>query len=203
MSSKKPIIAVDIDDVILAETAYIVKYSNENWGHSLVADDYIEDWRKMWGVDDEELQKRVRVLHAPGVQTSYDMIEGALETLGHLAQHFKLVVLSSRRENVRQETIDWVNTFLPNIFADFYFTGFWDSGGQNAHLLTKGELVKSIGASYLIDDQPKHCFAAAEEGVQAILFGDYGVSRSLSLPEGVTRCKDWAAVLEYFDGRKG
>lgn len=199
MMKSRPIIAVDIDDVILAETAFIVKYSNEKWGHTLTHDDYIEDWREMWGVDDEELQKRIKVLHAPGVQTSYDLIDGAYQTLMQLAHRFKLVVLSSRRETVRQETIDWVNTHLPNIFDEFYFTGFWDSGKKDAHLLTKGELVKSIGAAYLIDDQPKHCFAAAEAGVAAVLFGDYGVSRHLSLPQNVTRCKDWAAVARYFE----
>jgi hypothetical protein len=36
-------------------------------------------------------------------------------------------------------------------------------------------------------------------GVQALLFGDYGWNRKEKLVKGVTRVKEWAAVLQYFD----
>ena len=39
--------------------------------------------------------------------------------------------------------------------------------------LTKGMLAKEIKADYLIDDQLKHCSAAAELGIPALLFGVY------------------------------
>ena len=67
---------------------------------------------------------------------------------------------------------------------------------------TKADIVKQIGADYLIDDQPKHCFAAAEAGITSLLFGDYRWNRNVKLPEGVVKVRTWHEVLEYFDGRK-
>lgn len=197
----KQTIAVDIDDVILAEAEFIIDYANKYWGHGLTIDDYREDWASMWAVDAEELEKRIETLHAPGVQTSYAFINGAIEALRQLQKRYTLVVLTSRRADVQQETLDWVDRHLPDLFKEIHFTGFWDTNKPGGHLLTKGELSKQIGADYLIDDQPRHCLAAADAGIEAILFGDYGVSRHLHLPPRVTRCKDWTAVLDYFDGQ--
>jgi hypothetical protein len=50
-----------------------------------------------------------------------------------------------------------------------------------------------------IDDQPKHCVAAADIGIKALLFGEYSWNRTDTLPVGVARVKDWVAVLQYFD----
>lgn len=60
----------------------------------------------------------------------------------------------------------------------------------------KKELIASD-----IDDQLKHCQAAASLGIKAVLLGDYPWNRTEKLPSGVTRCKDWPAVLEYFNER--
>jgi 5'(3')-deoxyribonucleotidase len=138
-------------------------------------------------------------LHAPGLATSYRLLTGGKEVLQELKKDYRLVILTSRREMVKDETLAWLNDVFADVFSEVHFTGFWDTVSEDRYFLTKGELAKQIGADYLIDDQPKHCFAAAEAGVASILFGDYAHSRALELPEGVTRCKDWAAVQEYFE----
>jgi uncharacterized HAD superfamily protein len=196
---KKPVIAVDIDDVLAAEAEFIVAYSNKRWGHDLTAADYAEDWEAMWNVGREEVERRAAELHQPGIQNSYRLLDGAKEALETLKLRYKLIILTSRREILKDETLKWVNDLFAGVFEEVHFTGFWDSLKPDRHLLTKAELAKQIGASYLIDDQPKHCFAAAGVGVKAILFGDYIQTRDLKLPNNVTRCKDWPAVLEYFD----
>ncbi len=86
-------------------------------------------------------------------------------------------------------------------FSQIIFSGIWDDGKQDAHKRTKTEILQSIGADFLIDDQLKHCISAADAGIGAVLFGAYPWNRVDTLPRGVTRCSDWSAVLEYFDGR--
>jgi glycerol uptake facilitator-like aquaporin len=54
-----------------------------------------------------------------------------------------------------------------------------------------------LGASWLIDDNPEHCLSAIAHGIETVLFGEYGWH--FNAPEHLTRCKDWRAVLEYFD----
>jgi len=197
----KPIIAVDIDDVLAAEAAFIVAYSNKRWGHALAVTDYQEFWEAMWDVDHEEAERRAVELHQPGIEGSYEPIQGARDALARLHQKFELVTVTSRRELVRSETLDWLKKHLGDVFSRVLFSGIWDGGKRGAHKLTKTEILQSIGAQFLIDDQLKHCLSAAEAGINAVLFGDYPWNQSDSLAVRVARCSDWKAVLDYFDGR--
>lgn len=197
----KPIIAVDIDDVIVAESEFVIAYSNDKWGHTLTVDDYDEHWARMWGVDHEELLRRAAILHEPGMQTKYRPIKGAKEALEQLSKRYRLVAVTSRRTSIKEETIKWIDELFENVFEQYNFTGFWDSEKPGGHLRTKGDAVKDLGARYLIDDQPKHCISAAAHGIETILYGGYKIGRDLKLPMRVQRCKNWGEVLEYFDGK--
>jgi 5'(3')-deoxyribonucleotidase len=201
--ANKPIIAVDIDDVIVAEAEFIVEYSNRHWGHSLSLEDYREHWGSMWQVGIGEVERRADILHAPGIIRKYRILEDAHYALNALSKNFRLIILTSRRKMVEQETREWLKENFGDVFEKIYFTGFWDNITDNSHLLTKADLSRELNVGYLIDDQPKHCFGAAAHGIKAILFGDYAESRHLEPPEGVTRCSNWQEVLEYFENEKG
>lgn len=198
-NQSKKIIAVDIDDVLASEAEFVVRYSNEHWGTNLTLDDYSEDWGKLWSVDYEERERRAAELNQPGMQVAYPLIAGGFEALQQLKEDYRLIILTSRPKPMWDEIQEWFDGVFPGIFSDIHFTGFWETGKPGGHLMTKGELAKEIGADYIIDDQPKHCFSAAEVGIEAILFGDYGISRDLQLPARVTRCRTWADVQKYFD----
>lgn len=200
--ANKSVIAVDIDDVIVAEAEFIVSYSNDHWGYSLSLDDYREHWGDMWNVEAQEVERRADIIHSPGLSRKYRVLEDAHDVLKTLSADFNLVVLTSRRKRVEEETRQWLDENFKDVFSGVHFTGFWDTITAESHLLTKAEMSKELRVSYLIDDQPKHCFSVAKHGVKAILFGDYAESRHLELPKGVTRCKNWEEVLEYFEHEK-
>lgn len=196
----KKTIAVDVDDVLAAEAEFVVAYSNEHWGHQLSMDDYSENWGAMWNTDWDEVVRRADVLHQSDIVMMYKALEGARDVLEELAKKYKLVILTSRRKIVQAETAKWLNQNFGDLFEEVHYTGFWDSQEEKGHLLTKGQLSKDIGADYLIDDQPKHCLAAAEVGVKTILFGEYSDSKKLTeTRSGISRCKDWQSVRKYFD----
>jgi 5'(3')-deoxyribonucleotidase len=196
-------IAVDVDDVLALSVEAWVAFSNKQWGTHLTADDYHEDWIKLWGVDEEERRRRASHIYTSGLLTTYRSLEQAEAVLQRLARRYKLVITTSRVEDVKQETLDWLERHFGNMFSEIHLTGFYDKfGDAKAVRMTKGALLESIGADYLIDDQPKHCLAAAEVGVTAILFGDYVWNRDVKkLPPAVIRCRDWRAVGKYFDGQ--
>lgn len=198
----KPIIAVDIDDVLAAEAEYVIAYSNKHWGHSLTLDDYTEHWA-FWGIDnmDPEFERRASELHLPGTVSSYRALPGAYDVLKELSRHYELIIVTSRRKIVEEETWQWLDEHFPNLFSRMILTGFWDNADDpNMHLHSKGDILHENGVAYLIDDQVKHCTSATKHGVKAILFGDYASGRSAVLPNEVTRCKDWEAVRRYFNG---
>ena len=195
----KPIIAVDIDDVLAAEAEFVVKFSNEQFGTRLMLEDYSESWNIMWNVDRDEVERRAHILHEPGIVTQYRIIPGGYETLKKLKETYEIIVVTSRRKRVEAETARWLDEHFPDIFSRLVLTGFWDDPRRpDRHLLSKGSLLNDHRVAYVIDDQPKHCLSALDHGIEPILFGDYAESRNVVAPKGVIRCKDWQAVAEFF-----
>ncbi len=197
----KKVIAIDIDDVLAAGAQGFVSFSNDTWGTNLTVEDYDEHWAVMWGVDNEEMKTRAQQIYNSGIIKNFKVIDEAYSVLKKLRSQYKFVVTTSRVTKVKDFTLNWIEENYPDIFDEVHFAGLYDTLTKDSHKLTKAAIVRSIGADFLVDDQPKHCFAAAGVGVQSVLFGDYPWNRSIELPDGVTRCTDWAQVLEYFHGR--
>lgn len=199
-------IAVDIDDVIAIHVPAFIEFSNKRWGTNLKLKDYDDHWAKMWEIDHKEVAKRTVEMDKEKLATSLKPVKGATLVLKKLAENCKLVVTTARRSSMTQETLDWINKYFPEIFDEVHFAGMWDKLDSNKDIdlssrATKNELLLEVGADYLVDDHPKHCFAAAGAGIKSVLFGDYPWNIDMELPEGVTRAKTWKDVLEYFDGR--
>lgn len=204
MAKVKPTIAVDIDDVLAANAEAFVKFSNERWGTTLNPDDYSEHWAEMWKIDYDEESKRRDVIIREKIFTKHEFFDEAKPALEILKKKYRLVIVSSRGPRIRSETIEWINKSFPGVFDEIHFAKIWDA--TDVHTLeklkiTKAEILKQIGANYLIDDQPKHCVAAAEAGVKSIIFGDYMWNRDVKMTKNMVRAKNWQEVLEYFDGR--
>ena len=199
MSDPEKIIAVDIDDVLAANAESFVAFSNERWGTKLATGDYNEHWAEMWGIDNEETEKRAHEFHNSGAIGRYRHYNDAKPVLAELSAYYKLVIITSRRRIVHDETLEWINLHFEDVFQEVHFAGMWDEITKDSSKATKAALCVEIGAGYLIDDQLKHCLAAAEAGLQTLLFGDYSWNYTDSLPDGVTRVRDWAAVKDYFN----
>lgn len=199
----KPVIAVDIDEVLCDGVEDFIQYSNEQFGTKLVVDDYDEHWSRMWQIDEAESKRRSHQWHTSGEIGKHDNKPGATDILRHLSKRYDLVVTTARLETLRATTIDWLDRHFDGIFSDVHFAGFYDNYNleDKAFAMTKAALYRQINAEYAIDDQVKHCLAADDQGMSAILFGNYPWNQADTLPIGVTRCNDWQAVGAYFDGR--
>ena len=195
----KKTIAVDLDDVLSINVSAFLEFSNQRWGTSLTIDDFIEDWRTMWGVDTKTLQTRIQEWDNSKAQANYKHFVDAKGVLLKLKDHYKLIITTSRRNKVAQLTAEWVDKYFPGIFEGVHHAGIFDDHKEGAHLGTKAELCRQVEADFLIDDHPKHCFAVAEIGITALLFGEYPWSIDDNLPKGVIRTKNWQEVAEYFN----
>ncbi len=195
----KPIIVIDLDNTLAASAQGFVNFSNEHFGTSISIDDYDEDRQKTWGVSFEEAERRMKVMRDQKSQNSYSPFSLARDVLLHLKQTYTLIVLTSRREESRGDTMNWLNRYYPGVFDEVLLSGFFETSTvRGGHLLTKGEQYKQIGAAFVIDDYYKHCASAAEEGINAVLFGDYPWNQVGDPPHLVTRCGDWREVEVYF-----
>lgn len=195
-------IAVDIDDVLSTHAEDFIRFSNETWGTNLTVDDYDEDWEKMWGVSAEETASRSDELHSSGAIGNYGHRQEALQSLKRLKERFNLVIVTSRRRVIMKETTDWLESYFKGLFSEVHYAGMWDSYTSESAKATKADVCKQIGADYLIDDQLKHCSAAAEAGIPSLVFGDYKWNKSKDLHPLVSRVHSWQEVEDYFEDIK-
>ncbi|MBA3733563.1 hypothetical protein H0W91_04310 [Patescibacteria group bacterium] len=195
----KQVIAIDIDDVLSSSATAFIEWSNVRFGTSLTHEDYHEHWAEMWKISLEEARKRSDEFHKSDVVSKHKLIDGAKEALEKLKNKFTLVLITSRRMSLEKMTIDWIRTHYQDTFNDCIFAGFYDSRDIGGLKMTKANIAKNIKADYLIDDQLKHIEAAAEVGIQGLLFGNYKWNQKDLLHENIVRVKDWKAVIKYFD----
>lgn len=196
----KKVIAVDIDDVIADSTDTMRRRVNARTGSNLAIEHYQVPHEGYWGYYE-------RVWKTHGVDISYDdlaeemeadqshvpLLAGASFALSELASKYTLLIITSRPHTWQPETEDWLKSKFGDTFISFHFT---DSGKEKK---TKGQICKELDVDWLIDDNPEHCQSAINEGVGAILFGNYGWHHKA--PKHLIKCKDWPAVLEYFNER--
>lgn len=198
-------IAVDVDDVLAAHAQAFVDFSNARWGTSLTVDDYSDDWAILWNLDRNneahrlEISDRASAFFADNT-LSMPHDESAHDVLVRLKEKYDLIIVTARRQMIKGETLAWIQQKFPGVFEEdkIFFAGFYDTTQAESAHKNKGELLKALGADYLIDDQPKHCNGATEQGLQAILFGAYGWQEKEPVHEGVIRLKNWHEVHEYF-----
>lgn len=198
---KKPLIAVDIDDVLSHTASTILTYGNEKWGYHHTLDDFTEDLATMWQIEKPEAELRWNEFMVSGSFDTFGVIEDAKQALEALQPRFSLWAVTSRRESLLSVTERWLNSNYPGVIEKVLSAGIYGKSRENSVHLTKAEILQEIEADYLIDDQPKHCIGAASVGIPSVMFGEYPWQRDIKLPDLVTRCKSWQEVVRYFDGQ--
>lgn len=200
----KQTIAVDIDDVLAANAEGMIAFSNKQWGTHLTIDDFSEHWGEMWKMADDikATEKRAEEFFASDPFSSFRHFPDALPVLKELQKNYRLILVTSRRKRFLRETTDWIDRFFPDIFEETHYAGIWDDPKEGRHEATKADLCQRLGVDYLVDDQLKHCVAAAQCGIPALLFGNYRWNRTDKLLQNVSKVKDWRAVKEYFDAAR-
>ena len=199
---KKPIIALDVDDVLSSTAQTIIDYGNKKWGHSHTIHDFDEKLADMWRVDPEEGNRRwTEFMNSGHLETLIPIPEARL-VLENLRSSYTFIAVTSRRESLIGITELWLDRNYPGIISEVHSAGIYGRNLPDAHLLTKADKLVSLGADFLIDDQPKHCIGATEAGIQSILFGGYPWQTSVTVPNRVAKCGNWRAVANYFEAKR-
>lgn len=206
MSGRKPLIAVDCDDVLVNLNDGIREFVNEVYGMSHTSDDYRVSgpyrgyWDKIWGMPDGERSGRLEEFIDSGRMGHLEPVPGVLETLARLNQGYDLALVTARSDKEVDITKQWLDTYAPRLFSHVTFMHLWDEPTAKA---TKAKICQQLGAKFLIDDNYSHCELAAGVGVETLLFGDYGWNRDgVELAPNITRVFDWPAVEDYFHGAR-
>jgi len=195
----KPIIAVDVDEVLVPHFEDLITWYNKTYGTTLTLNDNYNPDVRVWGAksDEEAIRNVQRFFESPEFTDAQPFTE-AKAVLARLSQRFRLIVVTARDTMIEEMTREWLNHHFADLIEDAHFTAKYTLEGTRK---SKADVCRKIGAEYLIDDSADNVVAVAKIGIQGLLFGVYPWGEVAELPAGVTRCKDWAAVEAYFDGR--
>lgn len=203
----KQVIAVDIDDVLFPNSFRLVQTYNRKHGTAIespammvngVLKGTLENLEEHTGLQREVIIEQVEALLSEPEFHDILPLEASQAALAKLAEHFTLIAVSARPKVMVEQSSAWIARHYTGIFTNIHILG--DKWGHGI-FVDKIKLLRDVQASYLIDDLLKNAQEASAAGITGVLFGDYPWNQVDELPTGVIRCKDWAAVAEYFDGR--
>ncbi len=195
---KKPIIAVDIDDVLAETTDALRIMVNERFDVDLQTEHYrIEApywgyYEHIWaghGIEAklEDFQPSM-ILDQSFVRAA----EGSVAALRQISRDYEIVALTARHDASMDATLRWLDDNFTGLISKVKFIG-----SKDGLKMTKGDACLELGAVWLIDDHVEHAQSALEKGVQVILYGDYGWHQNI--PSAALCCKTWQEVAEYFE----
>ncbi len=194
--SKLPVLAVDIDDVLAHHNELLAGHYRRSHGVDIWSEEEgrsFLDQLKAAGLSEEEaIESSEALIQSEGFYIA--PIQGAIEALGRLKKDYHLIIITSRPLSIETKTREWLECHFPGTFQHVEFVGAprWGAG----YVASKADKFRHHRVDILIDDRLRHCLAAAEHGIDAILFGEYAWNRVAQLPPGMRRAKSWPAVVE-------
>lgn len=196
---KKPLIAIDCDEVLMPLHEPLMLHHNDTYGTDYAIPDpagryYLDQYTDE--PHDVVMDKVRRFVGSPEFG-GLEPIKDSVETINHLTNRYTLAVVTARQDFMQEITKETLRRYFGKSFESIHFTPYAGNGKHASKL----EVCQELGANFIIDDTLLTVTSCAKAGLEAILFGEYHWNKSVHLPPGVSRCKDWAAVKEYFDAR--
>lgn len=204
----KPMLAVDLDEVLGDFVPQLVLFHNERYGTSLRNEDFhTYHFANVWGGTNEESQEKVQLFFDSHYFADLPVVAGAQAALQKLRERFDLTVVTSRQHFIEAVTRRWLERHFPGTFNGGVFFG--NHYGTSGVVKSKPAMCAAIGAVALVDDSLTYARQCAHTLERVFLFGNYAWNQLTPpsagaepepLPCNVVRCAGWAAVLEAMEG---
>lgn len=179
-------LALDLDEIIFPFVDNLLVYHNRNYNTNLRFEDvkHYDLWEVWGGTKEQETQKVTEFQHSPEYSLILPIPESAL-AIEELGKFNELIIVTSRREDMRDKTLEWIDIHFPKKFSGIFLT----------NSLSKAEVCLEKGAKLLVDDCFNYAKECAEKGIEAWLW-DKPWNQSHKLPYRVSRFKIWREFLD-------
>lgn len=168
--SKRPVVAVDVDEVLGQFVHQLCAFHNASYRTSLTPEDFTTyNFHDAWGGTKEQADAKVCLFF----KSSYfldglPVIEGAAEILAKWCDRLELHIVTSRQNVLEEHTRYWINKHYSGIFHKLHFGNHYSKQGR---VWSKPELCDAINAVMIIDDNMMYATQCAEAGIKTCLFG--------------------------------
>lgn len=196
MKSSKPVIAVDIDEVLAGFIDYFIEYHNLTYKTQVSKENVLHfDIHEIFGITKEEAMVRMVRFGEEGHNLKMGPVPGSVAGVDALFKKgYELHLVTSRPKAIRLETESWIEKYFPGKFTGLHnaFNSYIHEEGSKKK---KWEICKDLGAQLLIDDFLSNVLDCAEHGITGILM-DGPWNQRQDLPKNVIRVKSWKDIVE-------
>ncbi len=202
MSTKKPVLAVDFDDMVFDFNDTFRVYNGKHYDtHYEFHEIHTYNLAEVLGCAEDEKNRRVMEFYHSREHQEGWAIPGAFEALAALSQSYRLHMVSARPLDVKMQTILWLRNRDADIhFEDFHLINFYHPNSAVEKRVTKVDVCSKIGAAALIEDALHHARDVAASGVPVYML-DKPWNQSGPV-EGVTRVPNWKEILKHLSAHK-
>mmetsp|Transcript_19883 Transcript_19883/g.48242 ORF Transcript_19883/g.48242 Transcript_19883/m.48242 type:complete len:242 (-) Transcript_19883:384-1109(-) len=199
----KPIVAIDMDEVLCQFLKGMIAFHNKHYHTSYqVADFHSYLFYEVWGGSYADTLKKVHDFFETDYFRNLEIVPGAVEGIHRLRDRFRLVVVTSRQTSIQEESMRWLDRHFPGVFEDVLFGNHFSINGHEEKR-TKREMCEEVNAIALVDDAPSYIEDARHCLQKAILFDldkSYGWNQKADLSHPNTvRCTDWEGVVRELE----
>lgn len=190
------IIGVDVDDVLAEFGDKLRSFHNKNHGTSLERED-INNFalEKVWNCTREEAKQRVLDFYQSDDFDSIIPLQDAVESINFLVKKHRLVAITSRPEQIREKTREWINKHFSGKFEGIYFT--------TRNGMKKIDICIEKNVSVFIEDNLEYATEIANQGIRVLLMSaPWNKCLGEELHKNITRVKSWDEVMKEIDNIK-
>ncbi|CAN0138753.1 unnamed protein product, partial [Ectocarpus fasciculatus] len=165
----KPVIAVDLDEVLGQFVLQLCAFHNDKHGTSLTPESFNSYYfHEVWGGTRAEADaKMVEFFQTPYFLGGIPPLAGAAEVLRKHSRSLTFYLVTSRQDSLQAHTREWIDAHYPGMFAGLRFGNHFSTEGA---VRSKPDLCRMIGAEMMIDDNIKYAAECASAGIRTLLF---------------------------------
>lgn len=196
----KMLIGIDIDEVIVRFIWNFIIWHNLTFGTNVRYEDLLDylNLDHLFGLEPCGLNPRFHEFVRQYGLTIPPM-DGAIEAIDFIRTKSKLISITGRQLDVREDTKKYFEKYLHGKFEDIILCNQFRSDVVGTK---KVQICLERGVQLMIDDSWETAVECAEQGIKVLLFGDYAWNRQpipLHLQHLIFRVPDWAAVVKHFE----
>lgn len=190
---RKPVLAIDIDEVLAEFVPVLAEFHNRTYGTSFTAEHFISyEFHEVWGGTVQEATMKVQeFFRSPLFTDGLPMLHGAYTAMRRLQKYFELHVVTSRQFAIQALTEEWINKHFTGVFTAIHFGNHYAQSGVTR---SKAEICKEIGACMLVDDSVRYAQNCQQQDIPVILFGNYAWNAHAH--DGLQRAHNWSQAVQ-------
>ncbi len=163
----KPIIAIDLDEVICDTVGAFKQYAKDILQIELKIEkpeDY--NWVNSLKKPQAEVSKIVKDYHNSYYSDNAKPVLNSLQVLENLSKKFDFIVITSRLRSTYDKTKTWVDKNFPNLFTDIFYSANLDSGEPGK---SKEQICLEQGVTALVEDRAGYLEGFEDKSINLFL----------------------------------